>query len=285
MALYDVNTIISQGRLESQVSETNYPDSPAIYHLNDIYQEVCDDIKALNENYFKARITFDTVPFQNSYSFTAATDTTVSFEKLLNIAIKYTNSNFQDFQPNHHYSRGEYISRSADGLTYVAKSGFTSWATFSSTNRQQVYLSYLQASEQNFYNEFVDNYNGIGSTNSYPYLYQSASAPQYMVVNNGFNIYPYVQETVKEGIIVDYIQTTKDLVIWGTESSILIERNYLRILKYGLIWKSYQYQKLLNEKNDAYAIYQREKDKILNLISNRSYNTQDVQTPYLAYLT
>jgi hypothetical protein len=114
MAAYDVNTIMDQARIDSQASIANYPNTLSIVHLNEIYQEVCDEIKSLNENYFKARITYDTVPLQNSYTFTAASATVLSFEKMLNVAIKYQNDNYPDFQANHAYNAGELISRSAD---------------------------------------------------------------------------------------------------------------------------------------------------------------------------
>lgn len=76
--------IIADAYLEAKCTSDNVPAESAIRYCDDIYQELIDEKKLINEDFIKEKDTLDTKIFTNKYLLPS------DFEKMTQVSIKYT---------------------------------------------------------------------------------------------------------------------------------------------------------------------------------------------------
>jgi hypothetical protein len=79
-----VSDIIAAAYLEARCDANNVPAAPAIQYCDDVYQELLDEKKLINEDFVKRTSKIDCKPMRNKYSL--PTD----FEKMQQISIRYS---------------------------------------------------------------------------------------------------------------------------------------------------------------------------------------------------
>ena len=79
-----VNNIIAAAYLEAKTDSDNVLPASAIQYTDDIYQELVDIKKLINEDFVKKTSKINTIVFRNKYSL--PTD----FEKMSQISVKYS---------------------------------------------------------------------------------------------------------------------------------------------------------------------------------------------------
>lgn len=288
----NVSDIFTEARKLAFVNATQFTDVQMTIWMNFLYQELCGEIKKLNENYFYVRGYIDTVPFQNTYSYALATSTVVTVQKILSLSVKYQADSYPIWVANTLYTKGTKVVNSLTSKTYVANQDHTSWATFAGDILKwvQIYEWYNAAREINYSNGDVDNYN-TDVLNAFIDRFGRAvdyGNPTYILnsTSNVMNlsIYPYVDSVIVQGIKYDGIATIKDLASTTVEADILIERNYHKCLVLGLIPYIYQSRWLNNERIDAQNNYEMYKTKMLSEITDRTFSATNVELPNLSIL-
>lgn len=285
----DVNSIIDHARTLSYTNSAQFSNSDALPFLNVVYQEAISDVVAINSLYLTQTVFFDTVVQQNEYDFTDPT-TTVDADtvrKILSVSVKYKNPDYEGFQANQEYSKGEKIYE--NGFVYIAKADFTAGAVFDVNDRTKIYEGYTNAAALT-YGEYAtsDLNNPLSTDGEFPFPFdehRSRTNPVYFFQNNQIKIYPFPEEVVKEGIKIQATRFAKDLVVGGAESTIEIERPYHQTLVRGLVYYIFQSQGKLNEANDALAKYTDERQKMKNNMRARNPYGQRMITPNLSHLT
>lgn len=291
----DVTTIFTESRKRTYTTVSQYPTNASnMNDLNKIYHWFCAELRKINDIYFYRRFFFDTVAFQNKYSFLPiSTATQFSIQKILTVNVKYQQSQYDDFQPNFLYNKGDIILRIADGLTYVAKTDFTSIAVFVPIDWQQVYIGYVTALEKTFGLYDVDSLNfnysdDLPLTN--PVINPNNTNPIYIfwqdrdvaTMQQALYLYPFIQDDIKQGIKIEAYVTDIDLTTASIESEILIERNYHDVLVEWLSYMIYQQQAKLNEAQAQRQAFLDIMQRCLSEITDRTYAPNLVQTPNLS---
>lgn len=288
-----ITQIIQNARLLTSSNPAQVPDTTAILWLNWIYQEFCGDIRRQMEQYFYKQFFFDTVPYSNKYDLLDQTGTQFALQKIMQVSIKYWLSTYTQFSTTSSYDKWAYIQNG--GRDYISKTTVSPWA-FNASQRQLLHTGYIYASETTAEGKDLDSLN-TGTINTSAAINPvtsvfSWSAVYFMWQNRDSNVmkqslyvYPYVTETIIDGIKIEWIANAIDLVVWWAEDTILIERNYHDILVQWLMWMIYQSQNKQNEAIGQKQSYLTKKmDAILD-ITNRTYGRQYITTPNLYYLS
>lgn len=288
----NVSDIFTEARKLAFVNATQFTDPQMTIWMNFLYQELCWEIKKLNENYFYVRGYIDTVAFQNTYSYALATSTVVTVQKILSLSVKYQADAYPIWVTNTQYLKGDKVVNSLTSKTYVANQDMTSWATFAGDIAKwvQIFEWYNTAREINYSTGDVDNYN-TDVMNAFIDRFGRAvdyGNPTYILHSTSnqmdLSIYPYVDSVIVQGIKYDGIATIKDLASTTVEADILIERNYHKCLVLGLIPYIYQSRWLNNERIDAQNNYEMYKTKMLSEITDRTFSATNVELPNLSIL-
>jgi hypothetical protein len=79
-----VSSIISDAYLEARCDSSNIDAANAIRYCDDIYQELIDQKKLINEDFIKRKSKTDTAVYKNKYSLPA------DFEKMKQLSIRYS---------------------------------------------------------------------------------------------------------------------------------------------------------------------------------------------------
>lgn len=173
----------------------------------------------------------------------------------------------------------------------------TVWSRWAETNGwfTQIYENYTSARPQALSITDIDSNNDSISNNPFIDAYwvgRGVGNPVYALTSSnaigGGNgnkmclmIYPYPEEVIKSWIKFDYLKTIVDLEYTSTESEILIERAYHRVLVLALLPYIYQAKGMLNEKQLAIADYKEARNVFLAQSSDRVQGSTTAQIPNL----
>lgn len=290
----DVNAIIDNARTLSYTNSNQLSNTNAIPLLNFIYNDITAEIREMNENYFYFTDFINTVAFQNGYNFTLPTSWVSAIQKLLQVSILFKLPDLDTFTANYAYNKGDKIQEA--GLQYRAKADFTSWLAFNLSDWAQVREWYGYVNEQNIGGYDLDMLNNRTDplNTSFPFNVRQYTQqnPIYIFGNSKSNdnqqalyVYPYPEYSVTQWIKIEGIRSIIDLVVWGAESTILIDRQYHRALSYGLSYLIFQSQWKENEAISRKWDYDREKDLVLRQMSNRTLSPNYQRMPNLYNLS
>lgn len=214
-----VSDVIAAAYIESWLSSVNVVAAPAIRYCDDIYQELLDIKKLVNEDYSRKKSYSNTVAYTNVY------DLPADFEKMKEVSIKYQSSSYDLRVTGTAYEAGQKVIDS--WKDYVCLSSHTAWATFAwdSANRLQIYEWYKVCTPSTIDFKFPDDYNQLWSVDF--------DMPKYYYFNDSLYIYPFPQEAVVDGIIFDYIPEQTTLTVDTEDADINIEP---KLVKHWIMW-------------------------------------------------
>lgn len=214
-----VETIIADSYTEARCDANNVPAWSAITYVDDIYQELLDIKKDVNEDFIKKTYKINLTPYKNEYNL--PTD----FEKMKQISVKYSYSSNSARANGTTYIIGD--KRSNWNKDYICIANHTSWETFEVwTNWNQIYEWYVPCVPRTVDFDFVNDFNKI-----------SAAAPVYFYENNTLRIFPRSKETIVEWIYMEYIPTVAVLATSTADADILIERKLLKEWRHWVAMK------------------------------------------------
>lgn len=299
----NVQSMYNTAIRRTYTTQNNYPlDADSMIDANYIYQDFCGEIMKLNENYFYDRFFFDTTAYINRYPFDGvgtnppiATDIVKSMKKILWVSMKYNQSRFDDFTPNFQYYANDKILRSTDWLTYVAVKDFMSGVSFVSSDRQQIYVDYIEVRESSFNAQEIESYN-INMLDVFSnyfdlpmwvdpiYIFGQDREQNTNRFQNALYIYPYSKQSIKQWLKIEGIASIIDLQSNFTENQVQIEREYHNILVEWRMWLIYQSQWKIAEANQQQQRYIIMRSEALSQITDRTQSPNYVSTPNLIYL-
>lgn len=201
-----VNTIIAAAYLEAKTDSDNVPAASAIQFTDDVYQELLDIKKMINEDFVKKTSKINSLVFKNKYSL--PTD----FEKMLQLSIKYDVPSYDSWITGTIYSLWDKVVDA--GKAYICNADHTAWATFAGdiAKREQIYEWYIPVSPRMNDFDFQRDFNNI-----------SESTPVYFYENNDLYIYPRPKTAVVEWIMFDYVPVEATLTTTTDDATIKIE--------------------------------------------------------------
>ena len=216
-----VPQIIADAYIEARCDTWNVAATSAIRYCDDVYQDLLDEKKLINEDFIKKTSKIDTVIFKNKY--TLPTD----FEKMKQISIKYSVPTYDAWVTWTVYYVDDKVVNG--WLSYISNVDHTAWATFAwdSTKWVQIYEWYIPCSPRTLDFDFQQDFNNI-----------SESSPVYFYENNELQIYPRPKEVVKEWIFFDYIPSETTLTTLTDDSLIKIEKKFY---KAWVFWVALKY--------------------------------------------
>jgi len=227
-----VPAIIAAAYLESKTDSDNVVAASAIRYCDEVYQELVDEKKLINEDFVKKTSKINSLVYRNKYAL--PTD----FEKMNQISIKYSVPTYTAWTTWVAYVIGDKVTDS--GKAYICNVDHTAWATFAGdiTKREQLYEWYIPVSPRMNDFEFQRDFNEI-----------SESTPVYFYENNDLYIYPWPTEAVVEWILFDYIPVETTLTTTTDDATIKIEK---KLEKRWIKWVAAKFAWHV-EKNDVQA--------------------------------
>lgn len=262
-----VPRIIAAAYIEARCDSNNVPAASAIRYTDEIYEELIDQKKLINEDFIKKVSKIDTVVYKNQYAL--PTD----FERMKQISIKYTAPSYTARATGAAYIVWDKVSNA--WLAYVSRTAHTAWATFSwdSANREQIYEWYIPCTPRAVDFDFPKDFNSI-----------SESSPVYFYENNNLNIYPRPKEVVKEWIHFDYIPSQATLTITTDDNLIYIEN---KLEKARILWTAKRFTDHMGKDSTKLDFdYQRATQKCLEQWRGRHYSPlqQELPSSLLRYM-
>ena len=262
-----VPRIIAAAYIEAACDNNNVPDTSAIRYADEVYEELIDQKKLINEDFIKKTSKIDTVAYKNQYSL--PTD----FERMTQISIKFTAPSYTARAAWTDYITWDKISNA--WLAYISKTNHTAWATFSwdSANWEQIYEWYIPCTPRSVDFDFQKDFNSI-----------SESSPVYFYENNNLNIYPRPKEVVKEWIYFDYIPAQPTLTTTTDDATIYIEK---KLEKAWILWTAKRFVDHMKKDSSKLDFdYQRATNRCLEQWRWRHYAPikQQLPTSLLRYM-
>lgn len=120
-----VPSIIAAAYLEARCDSNNVTAAPAIQYCDDVYQELIDEKKLVNEDFIKRTYKLSSLPMRNKYSLPS------DFEKMQQISIKYSVPTYDARVTATAYVIGDKVTR--NWKAYVCTSDHTAGASFENT--------------------------------------------------------------------------------------------------------------------------------------------------------
>jgi len=112
---------------------------------------------------------------------------------------------------------------------------------------------------------------------------QSPETPLFTIADNSVFIYPKPSINVTGGIRASVTTIPKDLLIDDTEDKIKLQRQYHKVLVYGIIPYIYTQRGMLNEAQLANWIYEQLKNDLVMKLSDRDLSPLETSLPDLSY--
>lgn len=110
---------------------------------------------------------------------------------------------------------------------------------------------------------------------------QSPEYPLFRIADNSLFIYPKPKEIGQLKVSITIIPV--DLLLTDWEEKIKLQRQYHKVLVQGLLPYIYQQRWMINEKNDAIANYERQKEDLVRKMSDRDMSPLETSLPDLSY--
>ncbi len=269
MAATIVPAIIAAAYLEARCDSDNVPADSAIRYCNDIYQELIDEKKLINQSFIIESNKLDTVVYTNKY------DLPTDLEKMIQISVKYTEPSYDEWVTLTDYNIWDKIQES--WLTYICSTDHTAWATFSwdATNRTQIYEWYRVCTPRSVNFDKIEDFNNISESN-----------PIYFYENNNFYIFPRPKKIVSEWIILEYIPNTPTLTL-ATDDSIIKIESKLQDVWEAWVWMKFAKHIWKNDlKNELKVDYFEWIERCKTRWTDRHYNwtTSQLPTSLLRYM-
>lgn len=261
-----VSQIIADAYTEAVCDSWNVDADNALRYCDDIYQELIDEKKLINEDFVKKTSKIDTVVYTNKYSLP------VDFEKMSMISIKYSVPTYDARITWSVYSVWDKVSNG--WLAYVCWTAHTAGATFSwdSTKRVQIYEEYKPCSPRTVDFDLMQDFNNISENN-----------PVYFYENNDLYIYPRPKVIVKEWIKFDYIPVEPTLTLTTDDTTIKIEPKLRDARVTGTAMKFAWHMRKAELKAELKFDYAEWKQKCIDRWTDRHYNAIWEELPSSLY--
>lgn len=257
-----VSQTIADAYTEARCDSWNVDAANAIRYCDDIYQELIDEKKLINEDFVKKTSKIDTVVYANKYAL--PTD----FEKMSMISIKYSVPTYDARVSWNDYVIWDKVTNW--WLAYVCWTANTAWATFSwdAAKRVQIYEWYQPCMPRTVDFDLMQDFNNV-----------SESSPVYFYENNDLYIFPRPKSIVKEWIKFDYIPVEPTLTTSTADTTIKIEP---KLRDARVAWTAMKFAKHMwktDLKNELMADYIDWKNKCIERWTDRHYNAGREELP------
>jgi len=109
---------------------------------------------------------------------------------------------------------------------------------------------------------------------------QDKEHPIFTIKDNSVFLYPTPTQSINEWLKANVTIIPRDLLLTDTDTDIKIQRQYHKLLFFGLLPYVYQQIWMLNEKNDSLQTYERLKLDLINKLTDR--NLSPLEVPMLS---
>jgi len=201
-----IPSIISSAFTKARVSTENVNAASQIQYTDDVYQELIDIKKDINEDWIRDTKFQDLTPYKNEFTLDA------SVEKIKMLAIKYSVPTYNAWTVWNVYAVWDRVTNS--WKAYICNTANTAWATFAWDVAKWTQLRewYVPAMPRTVDFDNPEDFNN-----------QWNSSPSYFFFNNKVRIYPRAKESVVEWIKFDFIPSQDTLTLLTDDALLQIE--------------------------------------------------------------